>query len=220
KIHCANFHFEWTNVWDAAYQEYVGYQRDSKSVAEHQQVLDQLRLMPDQYERYRDKAILGSATDLSVAVGINDSDLKNELALFKSANQLRSRSDLLIHLERLKLDEVALVAMLEDSARAKQRQRDASDIHEGIIRQLILDGYYVELLKIVESKHELLLKDKLDIDKEDPLPAQILAWYFGQRLNTSIPKNLEAHLNRVDFTSADDFYRLIRTDYLYWLQQG
>ncbi|MFK7856732.1 MAG: TfuA-like protein, partial [Granulosicoccus sp.] len=47
KIHCANFHFEWTNVWDAAYQEYVGYQRDSKSVAEHQQVLDQLRLMPD-----------------------------------------------------------------------------------------------------------------------------------------------------------------------------
>lgn len=215
-----DFYFEWTNVWDAAYQQYSWNQRDTKPVVEHQQVLDQLRLKPDKYERYRDKAILGSPSDLSVAVSISETDLKKELALFKTANQLRTRSELLSHLERIKLDEASLVAMLEDSARARQRQHDAGDVPARIIRQLIFDGYYVELLKIVESKHELLLNDKLDLQKEDPLPAQILAWYFGHRLNTSIPKNLEAHLSRVDFTNADDFYRLIRTDYLYWREQG
>jgi len=219
--HQPSFYFEWTNVWDTAFHEY-GNARSSETQlqADHHEVLDELRLDPDRFERYRDKALLCWIVKNPVDTKVDDSDLKAALAQFRIDNQLGSRSQLLDYMLRTGTEESRLTALLEDASRVTQSRVAAGDLRQGIIDQLQLDGYYLNLLNISRAKQEAVNTTAVDPDKLTLSPPQILAWYFGQRLGTPIPKPLDVHLRKIDLLNTDDFYRLIAVDYLYWHKQG
>lgn len=216
-----SYHFEWTNVWDTAFYEHGQSLAKAKSLNDgNQRVLDQLRLDPDQYERYRDKALLSWICNNRVETPASDIGVKKALKQFRADNQLDSRAELLDYMAQADLDESLLTSLLQGVSRVDHIRQAAGDLRSGIIDQLKLDGRYFNLLEIANLKQGVIQSAGEDPEHQTVLPAQILAWYFGQQLGDSIPQRLEDHLNRIDLDSSDDFYRLIAEDYLYLRENG
>lgn len=212
-----DYHFEWTNVWDTAYYEHGQPLADEKPVGDNdRRVLDQLRLDPDRYQRYRDKALLGWICNNQVEIPVSDKGVKAALKQFRADNHLDSRSQLQDYLARADLDEARLTALMQGVSRVDYIRQLAGDLRPGIIDQLKLDGGYFKFLEMARLKQEALKSAGADPDLPDVVPAQLLAWYFGERLGSSIPQRLEHHLARIDLEDSDEFYRLISADYLYW----
>ena len=212
-----NYHFEWTNVWDTAFQEHGQSLAITNPLSDSdQKVLDQLRLDPDQFQRCRDKALLSWICNNRVETQTTDNGAKVALKQFRTDNQLDSRSQLLDYMAQVDLDETQLTVLLQDAARVDYIRQAADDLRSGIIDQLKLDGRYLNLLEIANLKQKAIQAAGVDPDHPDIVPAQILAWYFGQQLSSSIPQRLEDHLATIDLENSDDFYRLITADYLYW----
>jgi hypothetical protein len=215
------YHFEWTNVWDTAFHEHRQVFAKAKSFSDdNRKVLDQLRLDPHQYERYRDKALLSWICNNQAGTPERDIDVKTELKQFRADNQLGSRSELLDYMARADLDESQLTTLLQDVTRVNQIRQAAGDLRSGIINQLKLDGGYSCLLEIANLKQKVIESAGVDVEHPGVLPPQILAWYFGQQLGDSIPQRLEEHLNRIDLDSSDDFNRLISAEYVYWRENS
>lgn len=219
--HQPNFHFEWTNVWDKAFHQHENWQSDATSLLDnHQQVVDQLRLDPDRFERYRDKALLSLLARNSIPIELQENDLKSALAQFRIDNGLGLRSQLLDYMSDADLNESQLTELLKNASRVRLCLQAAGDLQASIVEQLKLDGNYLTLLNVVKLKQEFMQSAVFNPDDPEILPPQMLAWYFGDRLGTSIPKRLEDHLSNIELDNAKDFYRLITIDYLYSDQQG
>ena len=211
-----NFHFEWTNIWDTAFHEPVQSRLAAKPVdGNGQKVLDQLRLDPDLFQRYRDKALLGWICNHRVENPESEKELKEALKQFRADNRLDSRAQLLDYMARAGLDETKLRELLQGVARVNKIREQAGDLRSGIIDQLRLDGRYFDLLESANLKQETIKAAGLDPDHSGVLPPQILSWYFEQRLGGQIPPRLDEHLASIDLESSDDFYRLITMEYLY-----
>ena len=212
------FHFEWTNVWDEAVNQHgqsvgaLNYLDDND-----QKVLDQLRLKPDQFQRYRDKALLSWLCDHSVSTVQSDEGLKTALKQFRVDNQLSSRSQILDYMAQVEWDEAQLTALLKGVDRVNQIRETVGDLRQGILDELKLDGNYLNFLNCANLKQKAIESAGLDPDHPGVVPPQLLAWYFTKQLNLAIPHRLEHHLSNIDLDNREDFYRLIAADYLYWL---
>ena len=212
-----SFYFEWTNVWDAAFHEHEQPPAVAKSFDDNdQKVIDQLRLNPDQYQRYRDKALLNWICSNRVETASDEKGVKSALKKFRAENQLGSRTQLLTYMARADIDEARLTALLESVSRVDHIRNAAGDLRSDIIDQLKLDGGYFSLLEHANLKQAATHSTAAEADAPDVLPPQLLAWYFEDQLGQSIPQRLDDFLSRIDLDNSDDFYRLIRADYLYW----
>lgn len=212
----AAFHFEWTHVWDSAYQLHKQATGLIESVSERDHdVLNQLRLCPDQYARYHDKALLAWLCSHSVELAVEDADLKKALSTFKQTNRLASRQQVIDHAERIALTEAQLVEMLENAALVEEARDTAGTLQTGIVEQLKLDGYYLALEQAVARKQDVLAAADLASSRSTLIPAQVLAWYFEQELGTRIPTRMDSHLNRIGMDCRQDFDQLIAEHYLY-----
>ena len=212
-----SYHFEWTNVWDTAFHEHGQSPAAAKLPSDcDRRVLDQLRLDPDQFERYHDKALLNWICSNRIEILTSDTAIKMALRQFRADNHLDSRAQLLDYMARADLDETQLTEVLKRVARVGNIRQAAGDLRTGIIDQLKLDGQYFNLFEIANLKQKAIQSVGVDSDHPDTVPAQILAWYFKQQLGRPIPQRLEHHLSAIDLDNSDDFYRLITADYLYW----
>ena len=217
------FHFEWTNVWDAAFEQYGGTPTYDRQIShEERHILDQLRLQPERYEHYRDKALISWLAENMPPTNHQATELKQEIDQFRKANNLRTQAQLMNYLDDTELTETRLTKLLQNVAQVTACRASAGDLGAVIIGQLKLDGGYLELRSIVREKQHILHEIDAEANSDDePLaPAQILAWYFADRLGTTIPNPLIDHLHRVDLATLDDFYRLITVDYHYWQQHS
>jgi len=216
----SEYHFEWTNVWDAVFYEHDQSAATEKSLdGNDQRVLDQLRLDPDQFQRYMDKALLSWICDNRVEIPVSDSGVRAALKEFRAENQLDSRTQLLNYMERVDVDEAQLTDLMQGVARIDCIRQAAGDLRSGIVDQLRLDGGYIELLEIANEKQKLLQIAGVNAEDSTVLPPRLLSWYFGQQLGGRIPQRLEDHLARIGLDNKGDFYRLITEDYLYWREQ-
>jgi hypothetical protein len=213
-------HFEWTNVWDSAFYEHGQTQASlAPPGSDDQKVLDQLRLDPDLFQRYHDRALLHWICNNRVETPAGDDGVKVALKQFRAQNALASHTQLLDYMEQAELDEARLTTLLEDVSRVDHVRESAGDLRPGIIDQLKLDGRYFELLETARRKQGTLQSTGVDPDHPGVVNAQLLTWYFGQQLGAPIPQRLEDHLTRTGFDTANDFYRIITADYLYWREQ-
>jgi hypothetical protein len=214
------FHFEWSSIWDTAFYEQAQSRILEQSPGgDDQRVLDQLRLDPDQFQRYRDRALLDWICNNRVDIPTSDQGVKMALKQFRADNQLDSRSQLLDYMEQADLDETRLTALLQAVSGVNFVREAAGDLCPGIVDQLKLDGGYFTLLETANLKHRTIQSTGVDLDHPGILPPQLLAWYFGQQLGDPIPHRLEDHLDNIDLDSSDEFYRLITADYLYWRER-
>ena len=220
KFH-SNFFFENTNVWSAAVQRHEQHSRNAVIATEAQQrVLNQLRLEPDQYERYNNRALITWLSDNRAEIHSDDINLKQALQQFRIANQLTSHAQLMNCLEALELNESQLTELLDGACRAESARLSAGNVQSGIIQQLKLDGTYLQLLELDRTKREKLATAGIAPETTSILPPQVLAWYFRTKLGITLPLSLESHLKRIDLKNPEEFYRLITAEYLYCYEIG
>lgn len=212
-----NFNFEWTNVWDNAYQT-LGPRASSGGdpSAKDQKVLNQLRLDPEAYQRYRDKALLAWVCSRRTNIDAESDQVQFELQKFRERNRLDTRPQLLDYMSQTDLDEERLTSALREAARVRQAFQTAGDLRAGIIAQLKLSGKYLDMLDTANRKQSALDSAGLLPDQSGLLRPQLLAWYYRQRIGKPIPDDITESLAQIGLEHSDDFYRLIAEDYLYW----
>jgi len=212
----AKFNFEWTNVWDTAFRNLGVPDSTVATLTENDHmVLDQLRLNPSEYARFRDKAVLAWICGQRVNTELHVSDVQQELKNFRKANLLHSRPQLLNYLSEIELDESGLTKAMQDSARVRKVTEAAGDQRHGIINQLKLEGQYLDFLTTAERKQGALRSAGLNPDQPGVFRPQLVSW-FSKRVTNRIPEDLTELLSSLDLQHVDDFYRLIAGDYLYW----
>ncbi|MFK7857528.1 MAG: TfuA-like protein [Granulosicoccus sp.] len=213
------FYFQWTSVWDTAYREHQHSQFDNRLPDDNdQKVLAQLRLDPDVYIRYRERALLSRVCKYPMDQHVDEQTLKLSLKTLRANNKLDSRSQLMEYMSKADLNESTLSALLTDASRVDLVRQAVGDLQSGIIDQLKVDGAYVGLLEVASCK-ERALDVAVDACTDDRAWfSQVISWYFQQRQGVDIPVDLHTYLSRIDIADSEDFYRLITQEYLYWLQ--
>ena len=212
----AAFNFEWTNAWDTAYTALRAVTTNTAELSQNDSlVLDQLRLNPEEYERFRDRALLTWICDHRVDTAIKDESVQTELKQFRQRNTLHTRTQLLDYMSKVGVDEEELTAMLERSAQVAQVANQAGELHKEIVGQLKLTGHYLDYLNRAERKRDALRSAGLTPDRPGVLRPQLLSWYSKQS-GRPIPEDLSETLDLLDLERVEDFYRLIAADYLYW----
>ena len=216
-----HIHFEWTQVWDLAYRESQRSRVTARTLGiDEKRVLDQLRLDPDRYERYHDKSLLSWMSTHQTEPFVQDSALKEALKQFRARNKLASRTQLTNYMRRADLDESTLIELIRSVSCVEKHRYEAGDLQPDIIDQLKLDGHYFTFLDIANQKKQELDSAGIEGEQAGLLPAQVIAWYFVDRLSGLVPARLEDHLTRIGMDSTDDFYRLISEEYLYCKKHG
>lgn len=212
----AAFNFEWTNAWDTAYNALRSVTTNTAELSQNDRlVLDQLRLKPDEYERFRNRALLTWICDHRVDTAIRDENVQTELKQFRQRNSLHTRTQLLDYMSRVGVDEQELTAMLGRSAQVTQVANRAGELNKEIVGQLKLMGHYLNYLKRAERKRDALESAGLNPDQSGVLRPQLLSWY-SKRSGRPIPEDLSETLDSLGLQQVEDFYRLIAADYLYW----
>lgn len=143
------YHFQWTSVWDVAFRDHQQLQLSLQTLDEIDQiVIDQLRLNPDVYQQYSDKALLSRLCQSGVDTQLDDQALKSSLTRFRADNHLDSRAQLTDYMRKVNLDEPGLTALLIDAARVDLARQAAGNLEADIINQLKIDGQYIVLLEL------------------------------------------------------------------------
>ncbi|MGB5707655.1 MAG: TfuA-like protein [Arenicellales bacterium] len=211
------FNFEWTNVWDTAYQTMAPKASSGRGLGVNDQiVLNQLRLDPEKYQRYRDKALLAWVCGRRTNTNVETDQVQFELQKFRETNRLDTRPQLLDYMSQTDLDEERLTGSLREAALVRQTFQAAGDLRVGIISQLKLSGIYLDMLDTANRKQSALDRAGLIPDQSGLIRPQLLAWYYRQRIGKPIPDDITESLAQIDLEHSDDFYRLIAEDYLYW----
>ena len=216
-----HYHFQWTHVWNGAMTrtEYA-LQASTPISVNDKKVLDQLKLTPECYERYRDKALVAWLADNPVRLVESDIDAKFALRQFRDDNRLRDRSELIDYMASNELDEASLTTLLQGVSRVELVRETAGELHAHIIDVLRLNGQFNALLSAANKKQAVLEAANITFNTSGVIPPQALSWYFGTQLAVILPKNLEPHLRRVDIKSLEEFYQLIGNEYLYWRENS
>jgi hypothetical protein len=215
----SDFHFEKTNVWNAAVARHEQSSNEALSLSDNQlRVLNQLRLEPDRYERYSNRALITWLSGNRVEILNEDINLKKALRRFRVDNDLASHAQLMDCLEQMELDEGLLKKLLEGACRAELVRLAAGNLQWRIIQQLKLDGTFLQLLDVFHRKQEVLTQTRINLESTPVLPPQVLAWYFRTQLGVTLPLSLDEHLKKIDLKNSEEFYRLITAEYLYYLE--
>ena len=110
----SNFFFENTNVWNTAVERQKQLSNDALSVSGCQlDVLNQLRLDPDRYKLYSNRALITWLCDNRFEIFNQDINLKKALRQFRVDNELTSHVQLMDCLEQMELNEKQLTELLE-----------------------------------------------------------------------------------------------------------
>lgn len=211
------FYFEWTHVWEGAYSHCVQTNESTEQDTNKNSgmVLNQLRLRPDEYDKYRDKALLAWLSNNPVSLSDQDIDPKQALSQFRTKNELNNRAQLIEYMAETELDENKLTQLMESESRLDRVQAIAGSLNELIIGQLILDGRYRALLALAIEKQKVLDNHSADLEADGIVPPQIFSWYFDHHLGVTLPRNLDSHLSRIGMDSPEEFFRLLCDEYLY-----
>lgn len=149
------YYFQWTSVWDVAFRDHQQLQLTLQTLDEIDQiVIDQLRLNPDVYQQYSDKALLSRLCQSGVDTQLDDQALKSSLTRFRAHNHLDSRAQLTDYMRKVNLDESGLTALLTDAARVDLARQAAGNLEADIINQLKIDGQYIVLLELAGVHEE------------------------------------------------------------------
>lgn len=208
--------FEWTLVWQRLLDESAAERRHDAGV------LDELRLQPELYVRLLDRARLralilegGEAADVETSaaeLSALRTTLRERLGLFRQARFTRwlTENDLSAgELETLLAEDAHCQAVVDDLDR-----RLGADL----LALTKLEGEYDALKQRAADKADVVGVR----DADDPalarcglLGAQLVAWYFRERLGRRPPAQAAGHARMFGFTSVKDFHESLAREYLY-----
>lgn len=214
-------HFEWTQVWDEAFDRITQASLSEKRLSENDHnVLRHLSLQPDEFERIQNKALLRYATGQHTVYSNEVADVKRELDRFRKNTSLRSRAQLIDYMTRADLTEPKLKLLLEGVNRVEQLKRARSTLYTEMIDELKLAGQYPGLVEICTKKVKLAKRYPEQLKLSSLQKSLMLQKYAEQHLRHSSRQELNDHLENTAFDNIEDFCSAIALDCLYREKSG
>ena len=215
----ADFHFEWTHVWDTAFHSLRKQDQQSAGLNDlERRILDEVRLDASTYMVLRNQALLAWLAGNAVDTEIELADTRKALTTFREANGLSTRAQLEAYMETAELDEPALTRVMENHARLEKVAMIANDalgaLDQLMLDQLKLDGRYVSIKQNVQRKMESGVFTESAAERWGLLRPQLLHWYFSERCGVGVPDPVDKHLGVVGL-DRKTFYALIGAEYLF-----
>ena len=222
--HEASFEFEWTNLWHRASAQWPQTKPNESGSGEVDinSVLNELRLLPDEFVTYRDAAklrYLALSGAKNPAGRPDQRTLTDKITSFRQQNNLLTRASLDRWLEQNDLTADALHEILE----GKFYEDTAVDVtspefSKELIIVLKLGGKYHTLSERARSKIGVLGKGSSSFNKPQDIGMQGVAlvnWYFRQVLEREIPQDIDIHVREMGLTSRKEFYQLLVQEHCY-----
>jgi hypothetical protein len=97
----------------------------------------------------------------------------------------------------------------EEAAVAYQRQQRAGTAPRAIADHLRLEGSYPELARRVREKLALAR----EVPSEEPAEAEVVRWYYEERLGGAIPEDLAEQARRLELPHREVWIEILRREY-------
>ena len=186
-----------------------------------ERVLEELRLDPDAYRSVRERALLSLLARREAdrrRHRLDPAARRQALGRLRARHGLFARADLERWLAANDLDAGRLEALLEDQAQLEAIGRLVGpSLRDRLLDELRLRGDHGRFAQRARDKQDRLKARGLD----DPRPedagvvaAQVLAWYFEQRLARPLPDDIDAAAREFGFEDRGEFYRALLREYL------
>ncbi|WP_264211447.1 TfuA-like protein [Leisingera thetidis] len=193
---------------------------DCCSHSEERRVLDELRLTPDRYREFHTRAALRHlALRQAGKAGrtVEREALQAQMAAHRGTLALFSGSKLRQWLKENRLSGAAYEKLLGENALAGAALNTLnSQLGPHLLAELRLAGVYAGLkTRAASKKRYLAAQDTLAGPLTEPERLRLTVWYFEMLLQREIPDRLEEYLNSVGCRSHDEFYELIRREFMY-----
>ncbi|UWQ24381.1 TfuA domain protein, core [Leisingera aquaemixtae] len=188
--------------------------------AEDRRVLDELRLDPDRYEGVRTRAMLrhlalqeagkSGRTVKRAALAAQMSAHRKALGLFSSRSLRKWLDDNGLSAADYEgwLGEAALAGTVAGSLNGQ--------LAPHLLAELRQAGVYTRLKSRAASKERYLAAQEQPakpVTEQERLPLTL--WYFEELLQRDVPDRLDDYLEAIGCRSRDEFYELIRREFMY-----
>ncbi|MDC0659986.1 TfuA-like protein [Leisingera sp. SS27] len=184
-------------------------------------VLDELRLEPERYAVFRNRAALRLlALQEARRSGIQPGReaLLAQLNSHRQMHSLYRSRDLQAWLQANGITAAQYEAELAQAAQAAEAASGLGGLEPSMLSELRLAGAYAGLKLRADAKQEQaaeLLKP--DVSMQQAERWQAAAWYFESCLHREIPEDLEAYAASIGI-GAEEFFELIRQEFMYHLE--
>ena len=213
-----DYSFEWTHVWQSLTERIESENFEVNETA--RSALDELRLDREKYQRLHERANLRSlALDEALRRGSNvdRSALVEEMTRHRSRNRLLQRRDLGKWLEDNDLDERDYEALLGESRLIEAGSAlSPGSLSRHLLAELKLAGEFAALKhRALDKAQVLAAADPATGDRSPADRLKAVFWYFEQRLDQTVPDDLEAYSLSLGLESMDELFRILEREYLY-----
>lgn len=215
-----DYHFEWTHLWDEVVANGAQDEAEIKLACgtDARDLLDEIRLDPDRYQRVRHDALLKAL----VAENTSDStidrkSLKEAVSRFRLSHGLLSAKAFDAWLNERGMTQRELEQSLENDLRRDLLLTEANGALSGQMLTLLKAApEFPELIARVRKKRALQKRQ----DARDPanerrrIPRlKLLEWFFGAKLRRPIPDDLDGFVADLDLPGTSRFYEILARDY-------
>jgi hypothetical protein len=208
KLAAANFHFEWTYLWDV-FVARSALTDQPKASAAAGLVLDELRLEGQEiYQRTEAHALLRFLTSSgSPAEDVSHEAARDCLARFRAERALYARADLERWMSMNDLDTPELEALIKDEAKIEAlRDRIGRSIDAHLLDASRLSGDYPRLADRARRKQHALAAAGQSAARPNALESAALRiWRFEKRLGKPVPDDLPSYVARLGFVDLAAF---------------
>jgi len=216
------YEFEVTEIWTDATRELDGDAGPDSPESLAPDVIDELRLEEDTYLDARSNAL--ARMSMLAGAGTQDATI-DSAALRTTSDRLRqskglfgrSEIDAWLGANDLSLEDYD--RLIEDEVRI-ERLKPAleSALAPYIMDHLRIRGDYARLADRARRKMGLLAREDLAghaSTTASPSRAELIAWYFEQRLGGAIPEDIGAYSARLGYSGVDDFFRTLALEHAF-----
>ncbi|WP_368041098.1 TfuA-like protein [Leisingera sp. ANG59] len=182
-------------------------------------VLDELRLVPERYAAFRNRAalrFLALKEARRSGIQLGQEVLLAQLNSHRQAHSLFRSRNLLMWLQANGLTAAQYEAELGKAAQsAAVVSAMQPELEPSLLSELRLAGAYAGLKVRADAKEEKTAGGgQPDIPMQQAERLQMVAWYFENCLHQNIPEDLEAHAADLGI-GTEEFFELIRREFLY-----
>ncbi|MEM7742128.1 MAG: TfuA-like protein [Pseudomonadota bacterium] len=218
-----DFDLEWTHLWDEVVRRGDGAPPEVlTNGVSADAVLNELRLEPALYARYRQQAVLGMLATGAAAPASRPMrrDCRAAIEAFRIQEGLLSAEAYSEWLVRRALSADTHLEAVAASLQMEALAKSIDGLPDAILEALKIGPDFERLLQRAKAK-----RDATDGSSPNSLPRgperlALLSWYFVTRLGQDLPDDLDAASSAIDLPDQDALLTLIAREYRFNLAES
>ncbi len=221
--HVPGFEFEITNLWvrGCRHWDSIPNRKIPAISTEDEMVLQELRLMPDEFRASRDAATLRLLVSGQIHSEASNADrevLLAKLTELRQRHRLPTRTDLVQWIEDSQIGEDELEKLLTDEVNCDTLvSSDSPILTARIVKNLRLSGKYHSLLDRARAKAEVVSNPvNSELSAEMRMPGfALFEWYCSSVLGERAVLDIDLHLEEFGYGSREELFEILGNEYRY-----